>query len=362
MEQNSSVVAFILAGGRGERLGPLTRDRAKPAVPFGDARIIDFTLSNCLRSHLSHPYILTQYHANSLHQHVRRWWHHRAANAASGAAPVCVPSSLGASYRGTADALLQNQEKFKDAKHVVVLSADHVYDLDYRELLRSHIETGAAATISAVVCPASSARQFGVLEVDSSWTVRGFQEKPDVPVTLPGRQDQVMASMGIYVFDARLLADSLRRCVNRGGYDIGKDLLPELVPSASVHAFNFADHKTGAPRYWRDIGTLDSYYQTAIECFGIGGSVISSEASVHHAARVTDSILFPGVRIERGALVRRAILTENVCVPAGARVGYGHHDLAIFPVTDNGIVVVPPHVTIPASPAFTPAFLQAASV
>jgi glucose-1-phosphate adenylyltransferase len=356
MKQIRNVATFILAGGRGERLGPLTEHRAKPAVPFGDARIIDFTLSNCLRSHLSHPFILTQYHANSLHQHVGRWWRQHASEADAGAAPVCVPSLSGANYRGTADALLQNLERFQDSEYVVVLSADHVYNLDYQELLRSHVEAHAAVTVGAIVCPKRSARQFGVMDVDSTWRVRGFQEKPLDPAALPGRPDAVLASMGIYVFNADVLRDALQQ----GGHDIGRDLMPRLVASRPVHAFNFADKRTGASRYWRDIGTLDSYYASAIECYGVGGSVISEDAVVHKSATVTDSILLPGVKVERGALVRRAILADNVYVPAGARIGYGRHDCALFPVTANGIVVVPANVTVPPTPTLALTSLQPA--
>lgn len=362
MKQISNVATFILAGGRGERLGPLTESRAKPAVPFGDARIIDFTLSNCLRSHLSHPFILTQYHANSLHQHVGRWWRQHAAKADCGAAPVCLPPEDGASYRGTADALRQNLERFKDAEHVVVLSADHVYNLDYQDLLRSHVEARADVTVGAIVCPKSSASQFGVLEVDSTLRVRGFKEKPQNPITLPDRPGHVLASMGIYVFDAGVLRDGLQQAANRGAHDIGKDLMPPLVASVHVHAFNFADKKTGAPRYWRDIGTLDAYHASAIECYGVAGSVIHKSAVVHKTATVTDSILFPGVTVDRGALVRRAILADNVHVPAGARIGYGRHDSAMFLVTANGIVVVPANVTVPAAAAFALTSLQPAGV
>src|SRR5688572_13778356 len=190
-----NTVTFILAGGRGERLDPLTRGRAKPAVPFGDGRIIDFTLSNCLRSKLTHPYILTQYQAGSLQQHVGRWWRLHAAEAGWDTAAVCVSPCNGASYRGTGDALRQNINRIGDADYVVVLSADHVYDMDYREMIRFHVQNGAAATIGSIVYPKSFASQFGVMEVDSCWRIRNFHEKPSVPVTLPSRTDEILASM-----------------------------------------------------------------------------------------------------------------------------------------------------------------------
>jgi glucose-1-phosphate adenylyltransferase len=363
MMQNiqENTVTFVLAGGRGERLDPLTRGRAKPAVPFGDGRIIDFTLSNCLRSTLPLPYILTQYQADSLQQHVGRWWRLHAAEAAGVAVPVCVSASNGASYRGTGDALRQNIDRFTHADYVAVLSADHVYEMDYRELIRFHVANGAAATIGSIVYPKSFASQFGVMEVDSRWRIRSFHEKPRNPVTLPDRPDKILASMGIYVFDAAVLAEVLKP----GGFskagdscDIGRDVLPRLAADYPVYAFNFADNKTGHPLYWRDVGTLDSYYSTAMELFGTSGSVISRDAHVHETAEVVDSIILPGVRVGRGARVRGAILDENVCVPAGIDVGYGRHDASLFTVTPKGIVVVPANTSLPRVRTFRTDFQQ----
>ena len=183
----SKTVTFILAGGKGERLDPLTRERAKPAVPFGDRRIIDFTLLNCFRSGLKHPIVLTQYKPDSLHRHVRRWWLSLAASAANAeAAPVCVPASKGRAYRGTADALFRNigcfnpipQSRSEGPRYVVVLSADHIYEMDYTELIQFHVDHGAEATIGSIVYPRASSGQFGIMEVNDRWRVIGFEEKP----------------------------------------------------------------------------------------------------------------------------------------------------------------------------------------
>jgi glucose-1-phosphate adenylyltransferase len=332
-------------------------------VAFGEGRIIDFTLSNCIRSQLTHPYILTQYRAHTLQQHVGRWWRRHGANAPCHAAPVCVSAANGLSYRGTADALLQNRSLFEESNLVVVLSADHVYEMDYRHLIATHLERRAAATIGSIVYPKSAASQLGVMEVDSTWRVRGFHEKPDAPVTLPGRPDRVLASMGIYAFDAAILLEALQ-CGSgaKSCFDIGRDLVPGLVKNASVAAFNFADKKTGDPLYWRDIGTLDSYYTTSMEWFGASGSIISKRAFVHETAQVHNSILLPGARVGRGARIRGAILDQDACVPAGARVGCESRSSSLYTVTPNGVIVVPagaPRSSAPAAPSFLPLAVEA---
>src|SRR5262244_2051120 len=190
----SRTATFELAGGRGARLGPLTYKRSKPAVPFGDRRIIDFVLANCLRSNLKHPSVITQYQGAHLTQHVGRWWLERSASgAAATASPVCVPCPS-QEYLGTADALFRNVQLLDpNTQYVLVLSADHIYDMDYRSLLQFHTDGGAATTLASVVYPSASAQQFGILEADESGHIASFEEKPTHPKELPGRPGRVLA-------------------------------------------------------------------------------------------------------------------------------------------------------------------------
>lgn len=355
-----TTVTFILAGGRGERLQPLTRDRAKPAVPFGDRRIIDFTLSNCIQSGLTHPFVLIQQHAESLHQHVRCWsLSQTVATPSQKAQPTCVPSRRTSPYRGTADALFQNATLMKDATEVVVLSADHIYELDYRQMIQYHRDREAAATIASIVCPKQYASQFGIMAVNADWRVVDFEEKPANPKTVPGRPGHVLANMGVYIFDARILVQALSEDARAesSNHDIGRNVLPKLALTERVYAFNFVDHKTGEPGYWRDVGTLDSYYAAVMECYGNGGSVISERALIHRTADIVESIVMPGARVGPGARVRRAILDENVVVGAGACVGYGSNAQAYpFTVTSTGITVVPAGTRVMSDPYREPSF------
>jgi glucose-1-phosphate adenylyltransferase len=330
----SKTVTFVLAGGRGERLSPLTRRCSKPAVPFGDGRIIDFALGNCLQSNLTHPLVITQYQAAHLTQHVRRWWPKQSASGADPiAAPVCVPSPL-LPYTGTADALLQNLRALQgDARDVLVLSADHIYEMDYRELLQCHIARNADATLATIVYPSASSRRFGIVETDAAGRVAGFQEKPDKPKELLGKPGRVLANMGIYIFRREVLLDALQRDAedSTSAHDIGRNILPELVKHHNVFAFRFEDPVTGRPRYWKDVGTIDSYYEAGMEWLARlpsthhlarSGSVIAGGVRIHCTAEVIDSILLPGVVIGPGARIRRAILDENVQVMPGAEIGY----------------------------------------
>jgi glucose-1-phosphate adenylyltransferase len=357
----SKTATFVLAGGRGARLAPLTCKRAKPAVPFGDRRIIDFVLSNCLRSNVKHPAIITQYQGAHLTQHVRRWWLEQCASgAAATATPVCVPCPS-QEYLGTADALFRNVQLLDPkTQYVLVLSADHIYDMDYRALLQFHADSDADATLAAVDHPSESSHQFGILEVDESGSITGFEEKPTHPKELPGRPGWVLASMGIYVFNKKVFLDSLQRDAEdpHSVHDIGRNIFPDLLNRCNLFAFRFEDPETGAPGYWKDVGTIDSYYEASMtwlrtlpDNHGLSGSgsVISEGVRIHRTAEVVDSILMPGVVIGRGARVRRAILDENVRVLAGARLGYETSESQAFPRTANGVVVVQADSIIPAA-------------
>ena len=357
----SQTATFLLAGGRGARLSPLTIHRSKPAVPFGDHRIIDFALANCLRSGLDHPSIITQYQASHLTQHVRRWWLQQSALGADAAAsPVCVPVPE-SDYVGTADAVFRNVHLLsQDTKYVLILSADHIYDMDYRELLQFHVDRGADATLAALVYPSEASHQFGILAVNAEDRIVEFEEKPAHPKELPGFPGRVLANMGIYVFRKDVLLETLQRDANdiRSVHDIGQSILPDLVKRRNLAAFRFEDSETRRPRYWRDVGTIDSYYEASMNWLDSlpashrltgSGSIIAEGVRIHRTAEVTDSIVMPGVEIGAGARVRRVILDEYVRVLAGARLGYESTESQAFTRTAKGVVVVPANSVVPAA-------------
>jgi glucose-1-phosphate adenylyltransferase len=234
---------------------------------------------------------------------------------------------------------------------VLVLSADHIYDMDYRALLQFHADRAADATLAAVDYPSESSHQFGILEVDGSGRINGFEEKPAHPKELPGRPGRVLASMGIYVFNRDVFLESLQRDAedSHSVHDIGRNIFPDLLNRGRLSAFRFEDPETGVPRYWKDVGTIDSYYEASMtwlrtlpDHHSMSGatSVISEGVRIHRTAEVVDSILMPGVVIGPGARVRRAILDENVHVLAGARLGYETSESHTFARTANGVVVV----------------------
>jgi glucose-1-phosphate adenylyltransferase len=350
---------FVLAGGRGARLGPLTHSRSKPAVPFGDGRIIDFALANCLRSNLNHPSIITQYQASHLTQHVRRWWLEQSASGAvATASPVCVPRPR-KEYSGTADALFRNVHLVDSkTRYVLILSADHIYDMDYRELLAFHVDRGADVTLSALVYPSESSHQFGILEVDASDSVTGFEEKPAQPKELPGTPGSVLANMGVYVFGKDVFLDALHADANdfTSDHDIGRNVLPRLVKQHRMTVFRFEDPETGRSRYWKDVGTIDSYYEASM-CWldslpgthRLAGaeSVIAEGVRIHQSAEVVDSILMPGVTVGPGARIRRAILDENARVLAGTHIGCEARDTHAFTRTPKGVTVVAANSIVP---------------
>jgi glucose-1-phosphate adenylyltransferase len=336
--------AFILAGGQGERLYPLTESRPKPAVSFGGTfRIIDFTLLNCLRSGLSRVSILTQYKYEELHRYIREGWSDLWNRTTACRAPLlCLPPLSGKRYRGTADAVFQNVNLVpSDADFVLVLSGDHIYQMDYRDLICQHIKTDAELTIAAVEYPLRGASGFGVIEVDENFRITGFEEKPPRPCPIASNPSMALVSMGVYVFNKRILLGALDLlCGPRNAFDFGHDIIPALIRSSRAYAYDFRDKSQNAPCYWRDIGTIDAYYDASMELLqiespvlvrqsqprmGAGAlvsrSVISPGVEVETNAAVYDSILMPGVRVGAGAQLRRVIVEEGVHVPAGFRVG-----------------------------------------
>ena len=391
-------LTIILAGGQGERLYPLTRDRAKPSVPFaGHYRIIDFTLSNCINSGLKRIYVLTQYKSQSLDDHLRLGWNIFAS--AFDEFLFSVPPQLrtGSSwYLGTADAVFQNLYILRDRlpSRVLILSGDHIYKMDYSEMIAAHIRTGAAVTVAAVECGLNSARRMGVLEIDEQNRILNFEEKPDNPKPIPGRPGFSLVNMGVYLFETgALIEGTCGDSPSDGIQDIGRDILPRLVQSKPVFAYPFRDEKEN---YWRDIGTLDSYYEASMDllkvdpafnlydtsfpihsstrprppakmvfadeatnrvgvaldsllcngCIISGGraerSILSPDVRINSYALVEDSILFDGVEVGRHAKIRRAIIDKAVKIPPGFSVGYNlEEDAKRFTVSDSGVVVIP---------------------
>jgi len=399
---HASVVTMVMAGGAGNRLYPLTRDRAKPAVPFGGLyRIIDFTLSNCLNSGLYRLYVLTQYRSFSLHRHLREAWG-PLFNLTRGEYLEVVPPQqriVGDWYRGTADAIFQNIDLLEDDRpeHVLLLSGDHIYAMDYGQMIQAHIDSGAQLTIGCLEVPIAEANRLGVLQVNESERVIGFQEKPADPRPVPGDPGTALASMGIYVFSTpdlvRMLSEDAR---TQSDHDFGKNIIPAMVErEMGVYAHRFRDTNTGARGYWRDIGTLDSFFESNMELLSpeppfnlydpnwpvhtrvgayppaktvhdveaegrvgmatqsfmapgsivSGGrvkrSILSPRVRVNSYSLVEDSLLFSNVSVGRNAKVRRAIVDKHVVIPPGYEIGYDiEQDRKRFTVTENGIVVV----------------------
>ena len=397
------VLAVVLAGGKGSRLEPLTRDRAKPAVPFGGIyRIIDFTLSNCLNSGIRKILVLTQYKAMSLARHVTNGWRHLLCRELGEFIDVVPPQQRIDEqwYQGTADAVYQNIYTLEQErpKYVVILAGDHIYKMDYSKMVAYHIEQGADLTIGALRVTPQEAREFGVMQINESRRIIGFEEKVPNPKTIPGDPDHCLASMGIYVFNAPFLFDQLCQdaTLPDSAHDFGRNIIPSIINTHKVMAFPFQDENSKQDAYWKDVGTLDAYYEANIELTAVdpllnlydyhwpvrtdqpnlpppkfvfdensgrrgeahdsivaagtiiaGGhvtrSIIGPKSRVEERAEVTESILFAGVHIGKGAIIRRAIIDKNVFIPDGAQVGV---DLEAdrrrgFEVTEKGIVVIP---------------------
>jgi glucose-1-phosphate adenylyltransferase len=400
----TQVLAIVLAGGEGKRLMPLTADRAKPAVPFGGVyRMVDFVLSNLINGGCRKLVVLTQYKSHSLDRHISKTW--RLSTLLGGyVTPVPAQQRLGPRwFAGSADAIHQSMNLITDEQpeYVVVFGADNIYRMDPQQMLDQHIASGAGVTVAAIRQPLAMADQFGVIEVDEGGrTISAFREKPTDAQGLPDAPHEIFASMGNYVFTTSVLVDAVTRDAadTESKHDMGGSIVPMLVQRGEAAVYDFRDNDVPGQResergYWRDVGTLDSYYDahmdlisvdpefslanpqwpiytdpetwppartvhgsagrvgSAMECLLSPGSVVSGStvsrsilspgAHVHSWAQVDASVLMQGVQVGRNAIVRNAILDKNVVVPDGAQVGVDlDRDRELYTVTANGIVVV----------------------
>jgi glucose-1-phosphate adenylyltransferase len=398
------IEVIILAGGKGERLYPLTKDRSKPAVPFGGLyRIIDFTLSNCVNCGLKRIYVLSQYKSHSLNRHIQRGWL-SFFSYPLGEFIYNIPAQqrIGNSwYEGTADAVFQNIYTLQQdmPQYTLILSGDHIYQMNYLNMVEFHKENNADITIGVVPMPIGMASEFGIIKADSDMVVEGFQEKPkENPVTMPDDPSRILVSMGIYVFNTKVLIKRLIEDAKRktSDHDFGKDIIPRMVASGGkVIAYPFKGVMNN--EYWRDIGTLDAYYNAHMDLISVtpqfnlydsrwpihtvyspyppakmvfsggedgkrigtvmdslicdgaivsGGkverSIISPNVRVNSYAEVHDSILMEGVNIGRNCMIKNTIIDKFVSVPANTVIGYDiEEDRSKFDVSEGGIVVIP---------------------
>jgi len=401
-------ITMLLAGGQGERLFPLTKVRSKPAVSFGGKyRIVDFALSNCLNSELRRIYVLTQYKSDSLNQHLFEAW--SIFNPELGEFVYSVPPQRKLNndwYLGTANAIYQNMNLFssdRKAKLVLILSGDHIYKMDYLKLLQYHSDKKAHLSMACIEVPKEEARRFGIVSVDSKYNVDSFIEKPKDPPGIPDNPDSSFVNMGIYVFDANALREVLNEMEEQKipSNDFGQDVIPYMVKSKrNVVAYKFIDENKKSSPYWKDIGTIDSYYTASMNllsvspdfnlydldwyirayqyqfppaktvshegervgrnlnslicdgCIISGGlverSILSPNVRVNSYAYVTDSIIMNNCNVGRHARIRRAIIDKNVDIPEGYEIGFDlEGDKKKFTVTESGIVVIGKNEVLP---------------
>ncbi len=394
-----NAIGVLLAGGQGERLWPLTRDRAKPAVPFGGIyRIIDITLSNCLNSDLRRIFVLTQYKALSLNRHVRRGWSSLMGHGEY--IEVLTPQMRVSQhwYQGTADAVYQNIYSIgsEQSNFTFILSGDHIYKMNYQKMLEQHVEAGADVTVATFeVDTQQAAGSFGVIETDKDWRIIGFEEKPANPKPSRIHPHKVNASMGVYLFNTQLLVPILIADAEdpNSKHDFGKDIIPRIIEKHRVFAYNFRDENKKEESYWRDVGTVAAYHEANMDLVSVtpvfnlydkswplhtwqqqyppakfvfadpsrmgvaldsivgagsiisGGRVVQSvlglDVRVNSYSEVDSCIIFNHVNVGRSCRIRRAIIDRHVSLPEGTVIGYDQEaDRARYSVTDNGIVVV----------------------
>jgi glucose-1-phosphate adenylyltransferase len=398
---HDKTISIVLAGGIGSRLHPLTAERAKPAVPFGGRyRIIDFTLSNCLHSGLRRILVLTQYKSHSLQKHLRDGWSIYSAELEEYVTPVPPQMRTGESwYSGTADAIYQNLYLLErsGAEYVLILSGDHIYRMDYAAMLKRHHDSGAEVTVACLTVSLEQASSFGVMTVDEDDRIVSFHEKPEDPRSISGDSEGALASMGVYVFSMSLLSELLQEDHRANStHDFGRDILPSILGSRRVMAYRFGgtSGRVTADRYWRDVGTIDAYYEANMELLrpvpamdlyqrdwpirtyegqhpparsvpgrsGLEAEIVNcmlASGTLIVGGALRHSILFPNVRIEEGAVVensllfhgvtvgeraqlQRCIVDKGVAIPSCERIGFDlARDAERFTVSDLGIVVIP---------------------
>lgn len=396
---HNDVLVIVLAGGAGERLAPITRERAKPAVYFGGPyRIIDFVLSNCINSNLRHIFIATQYKSLSLNRHIRQGWSVVSEELGEFIEILPPQKRVGEHwYQGTADAVYQNLYSVtrEAPKYVVVLAGDHVYKMDYLKMLRFHQEKDATVTLAAIEVPIEDGKRFGIVAIDETDRVIGFSEKPSQPPSMPGQPEMALASMGIYVFNIDVLNQALEDDAAKSDsqHDFGRNIIPNLIGAGRTFAYAFYDENKKEAKYWRDIGTIDAYYEANMDlcqvnpefnmydpewplrtympqappakfvfaedlrrgealdsvvsqgCIVSGshiyGSILCPNVRVHSFCRIEESILMPGVTVARHARIRRAIIDRDVEIPRGAAIGFNaEEDQRRHTVSEGGVVVV----------------------
>ena len=398
-----STMAVVMAGGRGSRLADLTANRAKPAAPFGGKfRIIDFALSNCVNSGIRQILILTQYKAHSLIQHIQRGWGFLRGEFGEFVQLVPAQQQLGELwYRGTADSVYQNLDiiRWHGPKHVLVLAGDHVYKMDYGPMIAYHMEKEADITVGVIEVPLEKASSFGVMTVDANNLIVRFTEKPAKPEPVPGRPDAALVSMGIYVFDS----DFLKGCLEADAadeeseHDFGKNIIPGTIDNCRVCAYSFYDVKTKAQSYWRDVGTVDAFFEANLELVQVrpelnlydedwpiwtyqeqlppakfvlneegrrgmalnsivsGGCIVSgatvrqsllfSSVKVREGSQLHQAVVLPRVTIGQNCKISRAIIDEGCDIPDGTIIGEDRDaDTKRFHVTDGGVALVCPYM------------------
>ena len=398
-----STMAMIMAGGRGSRLEDLTAVRAKPATPFGGKfRIIDFPLSNCVNSGIRQVFILTQYKAHSLIQHVQRGWGYLRGEFGEFIQTVPAQQQVDESwYKGTADSIYQNLDLIREhgPDQVLILAGDHIYKMDYGPMIAAHNENKADITVGVIQVPLHEATGFGVMTIDGENRVKQFHEKPVNPQPVPGNPDAAMASMGIYVFSREFLLETLEADAidPDSEHDFGKDIIPKSIENSEVFAYPFHDVKTKAQSYWRDVGTLDAYFRANLELIYIhpelnlydedwpiwtyqeqlppakfvlddtgrvgmatnsmvsGGCIVSgayvrqsllfSSVKVDEGSEVIQAVVLPQAHVGKDCRITRAIIDKRCIIPDGTVIGEDHaQDAKRFRVTAEGVVLVCPHM------------------
>ncbi|MBL4711922.1 MAG: glucose-1-phosphate adenylyltransferase [Gammaproteobacteria bacterium] len=399
----ASTVAIVLAGGKGSRLKALTEWRTKPSVPFGGKfRIIDFPLSNCINSGIRRISVLTQYKSHSLQRHLQRGWSLLSGQFGEFLEVLPAQQRVGEGwYEGTADAVYQNLDilRFHGPEYIVILAGDHIYKMDYGKMIAAHVSKGADITVGCIPVTMKEATEFGVMAIDDERRIVEFAEKPESPKAMPGNDSMALASMGIYVYTTKYLRDTLVADAKdeNSTHDFGHDLIPDAIENANAFAFPFVDANTGAPDYWKDVGTIDAFWQANLNlatlepdlnmydsawpiwtyqeqlapakfafddddrrgmatdslisggCLITGSSVtrsvLFSNVRVHSYATVEDSVILPDVTIGRNCQLSKCVVDKGTIIPEGTIIGKNpEEDAKLYDVSPSGVVLVTPEM------------------